>query len=187
MTDKQKQLLLAYLGYYVGEIDGNFGKMSIIAAKAFQKDYGLKPDGIVGKDTQKAMKHAVSYGMPIKNETENFWNDIKHFKKDEFRCKCGGKYCDGFPAEPSEMLVRLADRVRDHYGVPMIISSGIRCITHNTKVGGAVSSRHMRGLAVDFCVKGKTSAEVLEYVWKQPEARYAYAIDDNYVHMDVDV
>lgn len=184
MTDKQKQNLLAYLGYYVGEIDGIFGQMSKTATRAFQADYGLEATGVVDQQTEKDFKHAVLYGMPAK---KNFWDEIKHFKKDEFRCKCGGKYCDGFPVEPSETLVRLADRVREHYGVPMIVSSGIRCITHNTRVGGAAASRHMRGLAMDFCVRGKSAAEVLEYVWKQPETNYAYMIDDNYVHMDVDL
>ena len=77
--------------------------------------------------------------------------------------------------------------MREHYGVPMIVSSGIRCVTHNTRVGGAAASRHMRGLAMDFCVRGKSAAEVLEYVWKQPETNYAYMIDANYVHMDIDI
>lgn len=37
---------------------------------------------------------------------------------------------------------------------------------------------------MDFRVKGKTSAQVLTYVKTLP-IRYAYAIDGNYVHMDV--
>lgn len=187
MTDRQKQNLLAYLGYYSGEIDGVFGRLSKAATKAFQSDYGLSSTGTVDAGTEKALKHAVAYGMPTKNDSVDFWAGVKHFDREEFRCKCGGKYCDGFPVEPSETLVRLADQVREHYGVPMIVSSGIRCITHNTRVGGAAASRHMRGLAMDFCVRGKSAAEVLEYVWKQPETNYAYMIDDNYVHMDVDL
>jgi hypothetical protein len=38
---------------------------------------------------------------------------------------------------------------------------------------------------MDFCVRGKTAAQVLAYVQKQPEIRYAYAINGSYVHMDV--
>ncbi len=188
MTDKQKQNLLAYLGYYGGEIDGKFGSMSTDATKAFQTDYfqdESKVDGKVGPETEKALKHAVTYGMPAKNEPESFWDGIKYFDREEFRCKCGGKYCDGFTAEPAKKLVKLADRVREHYGVPMIVSSGVRCKTHNANVGGDENSRHMCGLAMDFCIEGKSADEVLEYVWKQPETRYAYKIDANYVHMDV--
>jgi uncharacterized protein YcbK (DUF882 family) len=38
---------------------------------------------------------------------------------------------------------------------------------------------------MDFRISGKKAAEVLEYVQSLPEVRYAYAIDSNYVHMDV--
>ena len=186
MTDKQKQNLLAYLGYYVGEIDGKFGQMSTVAAKAFQKDYGLEVDGIVGADTQKALKHAVAYGMPAKNEPKNFWDDIKHFKREEFKCRCGGKYCNGFPAEPSEKLLRLADRVREHFGTKAIVSSGVRCQKHNDSLPGSVpTSRHRIGTAMDFCIKDMPASIVLAYVQKQSETHYAYAIDGSYIHMDV--
>jgi len=39
---------------------------------------------------------------------------------------------------------------------------------------------------MDFHVMGKGSAEVLPYVLRQPEIRYAYAIDGSYLHMDVE-
>lgn len=186
MTDKQKQNLLAYLGYYVGEIDGVFGKKSQDATRAFQSAYGgLDPDGIVGTATEKALKHAVAYGMPAKKEPKNFWDDIKHFKREEFKCRCGGKYCNGFPAEPSEKLLRLADRVREHFDAPAIVSSGIRCEKHNAKVGGVTNSRHKIGTAMDFCIKGMPSSIVLAYVQQQSATHYAYAIDGSYVHMDV--
>lgn len=186
MTNVQKQCLLKYLGYYGGAIDGNFGRLSKMATAGFQEDYGLDPDGAFGALTEEKILQAVA-GTAQPVDPEDFWDGIKYFKREEFRCNCGGKYCDGFPAEPSRKLVKLADRIREHYGVPMIVSSGVRCVTHNTNVGGHENSRHMRGLAMDFTVKGRTADEVLEYVWKQPEVRYAYKIDANYVHMDVDV
>jgi acyl dehydratase len=40
---------------------------------------------------------------------------------------------------------------------------------------------------MDFRIEGKTSAQVLAYVQQQPEIRYAYAIDSQYVHMDSDI
>lgn len=184
MTNVQKQCLLKYLGYYNGAIDGNFGPLSKMATAGFQDDYGLDPDGAFGALTEKMILQAVA-GTAQPVNPENFWDGIKYFKREEFRCKCGGKYCDGFTAEPAKTLVKLADHVREHYGLPMIVSSGVRCVTHNANVGGHENSRHMRGLAMDFTVKGKSADEVLEYVWKQPEVRYAYKIDANYVHMDV--
>ena len=188
MTVKQRQNLLAYLGYYVGNIDGAWGTLSTTATKSFQADYGLTADGICGADTEKALKHAVSYGMPAKKETAqdgSFWNDIKHFDRKEFKCRCGNIYCNGYPAEMQEKLIRAADRVRDHFGAVATVSSGLRCTKHNANVGGVSNSRHLTGKAMDFCVKGKTASELLAYVQKQPEIRYAYAIDSQFVHMDI--
>ena len=53
MTVKQQQLLLIYLGYDPGELDGIPGPNTERATKKFQKDYGLKADGICGTMTQK--------------------------------------------------------------------------------------------------------------------------------------
>ncbi len=49
------QQKLKELGYYYGEIDGILGTKSVQAIKNFQKDYGLTVDGIVGKNTLKAL------------------------------------------------------------------------------------------------------------------------------------
>ena len=100
-------------------------------------------------------------------------------------CNCGGKYCNGFPAEPDPVLVKAADRVRGHFGAVAYVSSGVRCVRHNANVGGVPNSRHLSGKAMDFCVSGKTAEEVLAFVQQQPEIAYSYAIDSYYVHMDV--
>ena len=189
MTIKQKQCLLFYLGYYVGNIDGEWGTLSKTATKAFQKDFGLTPDGICGTETEKALCHAVCYGISKKQEASqsgDFWDGIKYWSREEFRCQCGGKYCNGYPAEPSEKLVKLADKVRGHFGKPGHRTSGLRCQKWNAIQGGVSNSRHMSGKALDFRIEGKTASEVLAYVQKQPECRYAYAIDQYHVHMDVE-
>ena len=183
MTNQQKQCLLYYLGYYKGIIDGIWGAKSRKAAKAFQKDYDLTTDGVVGEKTTKALKQAITYGLPKKTD---WWKDIKYFDKSEFACKCGGKYCKGYPAEMSEKVVKMADKVRKHFGVAVTVSSGLRCAKHNANVGGVTNSRHKLGKAIDFCVEGKTSAEVLAYVKKQGDIRYTYAINNRFVHMDVE-
>ena len=43
--------------------------------------------------------------------------------------------------------------VRDHFGVPVIITSGYRCPDLNDAVKGATSSQHMKGEAADFKIK----------------------------------
>lgn len=189
MTIEQRQCLLRYLGYYVGEIDGDFGTLSKTATKAFQKDYGLTVDGIFGNATEKKILTVIATGEPPKTTVEetkspgDFWDEIKHFKRSEFACKCGK--CGGYPAEPKESLIRVADQVRENLDGAAIVTSGVRCETHNANVGGVVNSRHLSGKAMDFRVVGKTAAQVLAEVNKYPEIRYAYAIDGNHVHMDV--
>lgn len=156
-------------------IDGLAGKYTMAATIRYQKDQGLTPDGIAGKQTRAHIDEETS---------EDFWDRIQYFARAEFACKCGSAFCDGFPAEPSRKLVRLAEEIRKFYGVPVIVSSGVRCVRHNANVGGVANSRHLSGKAMDFCVRGKPASRVLAYVKTLP-VRYAYPIDENYVHMDV--
>lgn len=74
----------------------------------------------------------------------------KYFRRDEVECKCG---CKGVPK--TEFLVKL-DKLRETYGKPIKITSGYRCLSHNTLVGGSLTSKHIEGIAVDIAC---TSAE----------------------------
>lgn len=181
MTNKQKQCLLKYLGYYEGLIDGSFGPASTQATVLFQTDYAFFPDGSFGPATEKKIKEVVGTDAPFITD----WDGVRYFRRQEFRCKCRGKYCNGYPVEINPRLVGIADGVRAHFGAPANISSGIRCTEQNRTVGGAVDSRHLQGKAMDFHVEGKSSKEVLDWVLQQPGVHYAYAIDPNFVHMDV--
>ncbi|MEN8238723.1 MAG: peptidoglycan-binding protein [Actinomycetota bacterium] len=49
------QMALVDLGYAVGEIDGRFGPRTEAAVKAFQSDFGLDVDGLVGRATKTAI------------------------------------------------------------------------------------------------------------------------------------
>jgi hypothetical protein len=186
MTIKQRQCLLFYLGYYVGEVDGKWGTLSMTATKAFQKDFGgLEVDGICGAKTEKALTHAVAYGMPARKETLDWWNDIQYFDRDDFKCKCGGKYCNGYPAEMKEKVVRIADGARKHFGAKAHVISGLRCKTHNANEEGASNSRHLSGKAIDLRVEGVSADNLLAYVQKQG-IRYAYKINSTNVHFDIE-
>ena len=190
MTLKQKQALLAYLGYYGGPLDGIWGEKSQWATIDFQRAY-MAPtavDGIFGAATEQRILEVIATGeKPVVKENltapADWWKDIRYFQRSEFRCPCGK--CGGFPAEPSETLVRLADKVRAHFNAPATVSSGVRCQAHNDELpGSAKNSYHVRGKAMDFCVRGVPGERLLAYVKTLP-VHYAYRIDDSFIHMDV--
>lgn len=68
MTTKQKQCLLHVLGYYIDDVDGKWGPCSRVAAESFQKDFGLVPTGHIDETGEKALKYAVSFGMPTRDK-----------------------------------------------------------------------------------------------------------------------
>lgn len=190
MTIKQKQCLLAYLGYYTGDIDGLWGDMSRQATGAFQRDYQLTVDGVFGDGTAKRIREVIASGeAPLVSESDTagtFWDEIKYFNRSDpgIACPCGR--CGGFPVEPVERLMRNADAAREHFGRPAIPSSTVRCAAHNAELpGSAANSLHMRGKAMDFAIQGICSATLLAYVKTLPEVDEAYAIDNSYVHMGV--
>ncbi len=187
MTVRQIQHLLGFLGYYTLTVDGIWGPESIRATSAFQEDYGLAPDGAAGEKTQSALRAAVAEGWQKQQEAEDFWTDISCFRREEFRCTCAGRGCGGFPAEPSEQLVRNAEAARKHFGSPADVSSGVRCPLRNSELpGSAANSLHLRGRAMDFRVRGVDSGALLAFVRTLPGVDEAYAIDEHFVHMGVE-
>lgn len=151
-------------------------------------------DGIWGVKSQAAMDEAlhdtiVENTMPsyseIPNNLDDWWKGIKHFKREEFRCKCGGKYCNGYPAEMDMNLIRIADDIREHFGVEARVSSGLRCERWNAIQGGVANSRHRLGKAMDFCVMGVSGGVLDAYIGSLGGIRYHYHISDGYCHMDV--
>ena len=160
MTLKQKQALLAYLGYYDGPLDGLWGEGSQRATIDFQRAYMAQEDvdGVFGAATEKRILDVIASGeKPVVAENEtttsaDWWKDIRYFKREEFRCTCGK--CGGFPVEPDEKIVRTVDEIRHRLGVPVSIvdagGSGIRCPAHNAEVGGVANSEHLYGRAADL-------------------------------------
>ena len=198
MTDRQKQHLLGYLGYYSGQVDGIWGRLSEEATRAFQRSYGLEPDGVCGVATEKALRGAVA-GMIEKVENaedpaedtgeERWWSEIRWFRPQEFACKCGmyhAPYCDGFPARPQEQMVRIADALRERLGVPVTIVSGLRCPQHNKDSGGVENSQHMDGTAADVYAGGVSPERIMQELRAIGGVRWCYHIQgSSNVHFDV--
>ena len=194
MTIKQMQSLLTYLGYDTGQIDGQWGSMSTAACRAFQADYGLTADGICGTMTQKMLIGAIA-GTAVKVEkpessdapkTGTFWDEIEFFDPEEMKCKCGGKYCDGYPHEIQPLLMQILDRARRWSGHPIVIVSGLRCKEWNRIQKGVATSQHQYGEAVDVYFYGVSANAALAWLQSQPDVRYAYRIEGcNNIHFDI--
>lgn len=193
MTTEQIQHLLTFLGYSPGDCDGIVGKQTRAAILAFQGQEGLDPDGVAGTQTQARLREAVFQGRErqenapaaVEIKTGTWWDDIKYFSRSDpyIGCSCGK--CGGFPVEPSEKLMRLADAVREAAGRAMIPTSTVRCDAHNAEVGGVWNSRHLLGHAMDFCIPGLMAGQALAIVRQQKNVVYCYAIDEQHVHMDI--
>lgn len=171
-------------------IDGLAGPATVAATIWFQKEKGLTPNGIADAKTVTAISNeipeidAVIWPTP-ETGSDSFWDEIEYFTREELRCKCGGQYCNGFPAEPQEMLVRVADRARKHFGKPAHNVSTLRDPTWNRLSGGVANSQHMYGEAMDIRIDGVSANDLYSFLKKQPEVRYAYKINGTNVHFDI--
>lgn len=163
-------------------IDGLAGMETSTAIAEWEKRHNMDVSGRAPLPTLHLILGQAAAEEPT---SENWWDNIKYFSRNEFHCKCG-RYCNGFPVEPENLLIQQADTVREHFGAPIHVSSGVRCRQHNSNVGGVDGSRHRLGKAMDFRVEGKSASAVLKFVKTLPNIRYTYAIDGSFVHMDVE-
>lgn len=210
MNVKDRQCLLTFLkkadgtSYYIGDVDGIYGRLSRKAIQDFQKDFGgLTVTGEADAVTDQAMIHAVAFGIPERDQTEDnedvtdnnvggsdqtgtFWDEIEFFDPEEMKCKCGGKYCDGYPHEIQPLLMQILDRARRWSGHPIVIVSGLRCKEWNRIQKGVATSQHQYGEAADVYFYGVSANAALAWLQSQPDVRYAYRIEGcNNIHFDI--
>jgi len=107
-------------------------------------------------------------------------NLTRNFGTHEFACRCE---CD--TGTIAQDLVEVLQEVRDHFGKPMTITSGIRCETHNAKIGGAQSSKHITGMASDFKVKDTEPEVVYRWLDERYPDTYGLGLYNSWVHLDV--
>jgi len=97
------------------------------------------------------------------------WSKVRYFDRAEFG--------EGEPGiEPDEGLVRMLDEARHVSGIPYQITSGLRTKEHNAAVGGAPTSAHLTGHAVDIAALLGVMAVVMPVVvgmWGRAFARWA--------------
>lgn len=189
---------LNFLGYNSGAEDGINGPQTKQAVKSFQSDFKLVVDGIFGEKTSRELMYVVKESQKIlgvtvdglagaeTNKAHNEFRNIIYFKRSEFDCGCG---C-GFN-HIDVRLVKILDMIREHFGKPIIITSGVRCVNYNRKVGGVTNSFHVKNKAADFYVQGVNVYTVLAYcqtLVNQRVLNYTYTNNTNMkgaVHIDI--
>ena len=164
LTIKEREEYFAFLGL------GAYNKANILR---FQKiafpTLPHEQDGKYGKKTDTALRH---------------WRNVKkyapNFRPEEFKCKCNGRYCTGYPARMKKIQLQHIQKIRDHYGKPMTVTSGLRCKTFNAKLSGSSrNSRHLTGYATDFYIAGVTDSlsrrkSAIRYIRGLKHHRYTY-------------
>ena len=148
---------------------GEYSKENILK---MQKRYMLRKsdwDGIYGVNTDRLLRHLHHVKLYTKN-----------FKPEEFRCGCGGRFCSGYPTWMRVNELKNIQAIRDHYGKPMTITSGLRCREFNAMLSGSsAQSRHMTGKAADFYIPGVTDTlpnrkKAIKYIKGLKHHHYTY-------------
>ena len=103
-----------------------------------------------------------------------------NFKVAEFACKDGSD-----TVFISQGLVTVLQKIREHFGKPVIITSAYRNDAYNKKVGGADYSQHKYGMAADIYISGVSPATIAGFVETIMPNTGGIGIYSSFVHVDV--
>ena len=174
------------------DIDGIIGNDTVACLTRYQTAVGLTADGIMGVETYRKLFNDPSYGAATTSKATG--GISAHFNKTEFRCGCGGRYCNGYNGKNvSTSLLNILEKLRSYYGRPIVITSGIRCQKYNDSLRGSIkNSAHIQGKAADIYIRGITDtvsgrAQVkrLAYQYGAKYVYYGTSNMGNAVHINV--
>ena len=174
------------------DIDGIIGNDTVACLTRYQTAVGLTADGIMGVETYRKLFNDPSYGAAVTSQATG--GISAHFNKVEFKCGCGGRYCNGYNGKNvSTSLLNILEKLRSYYGRPIVITSGIRCQKYNDSLRGSIkTSAHIQGKAADIYIRGITDtvsgrAQVkrLAYQYGAKYVYYGTSNMGNAVHINV--
>lgn len=103
-----------------------------------------------------------------------------NFKVEEFACSDGSD-----PIFIAPKLVTILQKIRNHFGKPVIINSAYRTVSKNKAVGGVTRSQHLYGTAADIHIVGITPKEIAKYAETLLPTSGGIGIYSNFTHIDV--
>jgi hypothetical protein len=88
------------------------------------------------------------------------------------------------------LALKVFEPVREHFGVPIHISSGYRIMNLNQALKGSITSQHCRGEAIDIDMKGDKVSNAQIFHWIKDNLKYDQLIwefgdnkNPNWVHV----
>ncbi len=103
-----------------------------------------------------------------------------NFRVREFACSDGSD-----PIFIDSELIKILQKIRDHFKKPITITSGYRTPTRNKVVGGTTYSQHLYGMAADIKVDGVSPQKVAQYAETLLTNRGGIGIYATFTHIDV--
>lgn len=103
-----------------------------------------------------------------------------NFRVREFACSDGSD-----PIFIDSELVSVLQKIRNHFGASVTITSAYRTPTRNKNVGGTAYSQHLYGRAADIKIKNTSPAKVAAYAEKLLPNKGGIGIYDTFTHVDV--
>jgi len=114
--------------------------------------------------------------------------ELRYFRYEEFNCKC--RKCrtnsEGLGIDIMDLdFLMMLDDARHKAGIPFVITSGVRCSSHNRASGGKKTSSHLHGFAADIaCNDNRSRGYMIGALYEAGFNRIG--IHPDFLHVDDD-
>lgn len=178
VTELQKKLV--QLGYQVGTVDGKFGSKTEAAIRKFQKEHGLRVDGLAGTQTIKELKRLTGQSTNAAGKAVGYKNVDTNLLARAVNAEARGEPYIGQVAVAAVILNRIKDpafpkTVADIIYQPKAFSSvddgQINLPPSSSAIRAAqeaINGSDPSGGALFFFNPAKTSNK---YIWSRPQIK----------------